>query len=91
MTLLQSDLFTQRENLDRVQSALACNILLFIELRVLGNERVFHMNDLTNFIRDIHPNIAPDSAGRILRQLRQQGRCNYKVENRRASLYRVIA
>jgi transcription initiation factor IIE alpha subunit len=93
MTLLQSDLFAQRENLERVNSAIAKTILEFIEMRKAHGmtNAYFHMVDLTDYVMSRHLNIAPDSAGRILRYLRQQGKINYRVENRRASLYRVIA
>jgi hypothetical protein len=42
------------------------------------------------FVRPIL-NVAPDSPSRILRELRKQGRVDYIVVNRAASLYRVVA
>ncbi len=48
----------------------------------------FHMEDLTLYVQ-ARMKVAPDSPGRILRQLRQQG---LKVElvSRRGSLYRMV-
>lgn len=48
----------------------------------------FHVEELRRFVLEAAPGIAPDSPGRILRQLRLQGRLDYVVVNRRASLYR---
>ena len=53
----------------------------------------FHMEGLRQFV-EIRMrgagHIAPDSPGRILRQLRQQGQINYKVISRRKSIYQVV-
>jgi len=50
----------------------------------------FHMEQLLLYIQGNLGMIAPDSPGRILRQLRQQGLLNYTVVSRRQSLYRVV-
>lgn len=47
----------------------------------------FHAEELRTFVRDRAPEIAPDSPGRILREMRLQGRLHYVVINRRSSLY----
>ena len=47
----------------------------------------WHVEELLRFVRGYCPEIAPDSPGRILRQLRLMGRLNYVVINRRQSLY----
>lgn len=49
------------------------------------------MDELRRYVgRELEEAIAPDSPGRILRQLRQQGVLNYAVVSRRQSLYRVV-
>lgn len=47
----------------------------------------FHVEELRTFVTLFAPEVAPDSPGRILRQLRQEGKLNYVVLNRRQSLY----
>ncbi len=50
----------------------------------------FHMQDLTDYVRErVH--VAPDSAGRILRQLRKEEIVQYKILSRRNSLYSVLS
>jgi hypothetical protein len=48
----------------------------------------FHMQDLTDWVR-AKIQIAPDSAGRILRAMKAKGLVDYEIINRRASLYRI--
>ncbi len=78
----------QQANLSRVRSVIAPLILEFCKSRGVGTQ--FHMEELTRFVRSAFPS-APDSAGRILRDLRQEGELNYKVVNRRQSLYEIIS
>jgi hypothetical protein len=47
----------------------------------------FHVEQLRRYVRDYTPDVAPDSPGRILRELRLEGRLDYVVVNRRQSLY----
>ncbi len=47
----------------------------------------FHMEELRQWIG---ADAAPDSAGRILRLLRQRGVIDYKVANRAQSLYEIL-
>ena len=47
----------------------------------------FHAEELRRCVLIYEPEIAPDSPGRILRLLRQEGKLNYVVINRRNSLY----
>jgi hypothetical protein len=47
----------------------------------------FHVDQLRRYVRRHVPDIAPDSPGRILRELRLEGRLHYVVLNRRQSLY----
>jgi hypothetical protein len=46
----------------------------------------FHADDLRRYVLT-YADVAPDSPGRILRQLRQEGKLNYVVINRPQSLY----
>jgi hypothetical protein len=77
----------QRENLERVSSRIAKSVLDFCRsTKWAGCD--WHMEQLTRFVR-ADTGVAPDSPGRILRDLRQKGLINYEVVNRRQSLYRV--
>jgi hypothetical protein len=49
--------------------------------------RAFHAEDLRQYVLELAPEIAPDSPGRILRELRLNGQLDYVVINRRQSLY----
>jgi len=73
-----------RKERARVYVKIAPLILEFA--RVMGT-REFHVETLRRFVRHYYPEIAPDSPGRILRQLRIEGRLDYSVINRRDSLY----
>lgn len=48
----------------------------------------FHLEDLASSVRSA-TGIAPDSPGRILRDLRQRGHVRYTVLSRKDSLYRI--
>jgi hypothetical protein len=76
----------------RVRSRIGSLILEFYEFRLHINATQFHMDDLKRFVENRAPysRIAPDSPGRILRQLRQHRLLNYKVVSRRQSLYQVL-
>lgn len=78
----------QPRELRRVRAAIAGLILEFFEVRGIGAQ--FHMAELMRFVNS-HMIIAPDSAGRILRDMRQDGELNYAVIDRRKSLYRIEA
>jgi hypothetical protein len=49
--------------------------------------RQFNADQLRRYVGRHVPDIAPDSPGRILRELRLEGRLHYVVLNRRQSLY----
>lgn len=49
--------------------------------------RQFHVEDLRRYVLGYVPETAPDSPGRILRELRLRGKLDYTVINRRQSLY----
>jgi hypothetical protein len=82
------ELMAQRENLERVSSKTGRYIVTFFQERRPGKR--FHMEDLMEYVRARVPNIAPDSSSRIMRDLRQKGRINYRVVSRRNSLYEIL-
>jgi len=75
---------TDREERARVRAKIASIILDFARQ---NTGRMFHVESLRVHVLKSAPDIAPDSPGRILRLLRQQGKLNYVVIDRRDSLY----
>lgn len=57
--------------------------------RFLGEGQSFHMTDLLEHVRTEVPFVAPDSPGRIMRDLRTKGVLGYTLINRRASEYMI--
>lgn len=78
----------QRANLVRVSNNIADIVTNFCRERLDEGQAEFHMTDLMGYVND-RSTIAPDSAGRILRDLRRQKVIDYTVVNRAQSLYRV--
>lgn len=76
---------THAENHDRVKQAIRQPIIAFCNAHA---GRRFHMDDLTRYVRS-HVPTAPDSAGRILRALRQEGVIDYRLVSRSASEYEI--
>ena len=75
-----------RQERERVRSRIGSLIMEFCR-----QDKSFFMEELRSYVeRNLADCIAPDSPGRILRQLRQQRQLNYKVVLRRQSLYRVV-
>lgn len=75
----------QMLEIERVSSKIERHVRRFC---VVG--RSFHMDELTEYVRDqIQEPIAPESPGRILRQLRLDGKLNYEVD-RSSSSYSII-
>ncbi|HWO14749.1 MAG TPA: hypothetical protein VNN80_34840 [Polyangiaceae bacterium] len=68
----------------RVYGKIAPLILMFARDRA-GQQ--FHVEQLRQYVDAHAHDIAPDSPGRILRELRQQRLLNYVVIDRRNSLY----
>lgn len=80
---------TQQLELTRVSTHISAVVMAWCRAHV---EREFLMKDLAKFVADNTKGYsAPDSAGRILRDLRQNGFVSYEVVNRRQSLYHVSA
>jgi len=79
----------QKEQIERVSKRIAEAIVAFCRRRCsIGSDR-FHMADLLAHVRREVGEVAPDSPGRILRQLRQRGEINYAVIDRAASEYQI--
>jgi hypothetical protein len=68
----------------RVYSRIAPLIMTFY---VNNAGKQFHAEDLRRYVLAVEPEIAPGSPDRILRALRQEGRLDYIVIDRRNSLY----
>jgi hypothetical protein len=79
---------SQAHNLQRVSDNISDVVLRFCKARI---GRHFHAEALVQHVMAFTPKCAPDSPSRILRELRRQGRVDYVVVNRAASLYRVVA
>ncbi|MER8385227.1 hypothetical protein NKH14_06845 [Mesorhizobium sp. M1380] len=71
----------------RVHSKIAPVIMDFARNNV---GQAFHVDQLRLFVLQ-HADVAPDSPGRILRELRREGKLDYAVINRRQSLYQFAA
>lgn len=80
---------SQTQELERVSNSITYLVERFITERTLAGNKQFHMRELHDYIFQA-TQIAPASPDRILRQLRLKGKCNYKVLDRRASLYEVL-
>jgi hypothetical protein len=68
----------------RVYGRIAPLIMSFAEE---AGDNEFHVEELRRYVIARAPEVAPDSPGRILRELRLEGRLDYVVLNRRQSLY----
>jgi hypothetical protein len=86
MTQAAFDWDEQRENLERVATRVGAAIIAFCE-----THRRFHAEELRTAVIRATGIAAPASADRILRELRQRGVIDYRVVDRRASLYEVIS
>ena len=81
----------QQENLERVSARIAVAIIAFCIDRLQRREPQFYAEQLRKFVIAETGFAAPASADRVLRDLRQRGIIMYRVLDRRASLYEVIA
>ena len=75
---------SDREERGRVYGKISPLILAFA---VDNAGKGFHAEELRQYVTQYAPELAPSSTDRILRQLRQEGRLDYVVINRRQSLY----
>lgn len=78
----------QQRQIERVENNIGETVLDF--LWIVGTGNTFTMAQLTKHVTAKHPNIAPDSPGRILRNLAdKEKRVEYTVE-RSKSLYTIM-
>jgi hypothetical protein len=85
--MTQPTLFDQ--DLARVSSRIELAIVTFFDRRARLS-RTFHMDELRQSVVHSCGTIAPDSPGRVMRDLRRRRVIDYAVENRRRSLYRIM-
>ena len=78
----------QTVELQRVSNKISYWIQLFFDAHNVGEQ--FHAEDLHKFVRE-QANIAPASADRVMRDMKQSGCINYEVPKRSQSLYRKLA
>ena len=76
----------QTINLARVTAAIGKDVLEFCDSR--GVKGTFHADELHTFVGK---HVAPASADRVLRHLRQKGYLDYIILDRRASFYQLTA
>jgi hypothetical protein len=76
----------QEEHLDRVSERIGAAILEFFR----RERRDFHADELRFFVADRAGPVAPGSPDRIMRDMRQRGVIDYRVVNRRQSLYEIL-
>jgi hypothetical protein len=76
----------QQENLERVTSCIERAIVEFCR-----RYRRFHADQLHEWVSNTTGLSAPASSDRILRSLRQRGIIDYRILNRRRSLYEVLS
>jgi hypothetical protein len=69
---------------DRVYGKIAPLVMAFYRE---NTGKAFHADDLLEYVLEHEPYTAPDSPGRILRQLRIERKLDYNVINRPESLY----
>lgn len=80
----------QPENLERVESRIGHIVLRFCVDTILHGDSVFYMEELRRYVsRETGHTVAPDSPGRILRELRKNRKLKYTVVSRRESLYEI--
>jgi hypothetical protein len=83
------DFDEQQKHLKRAQDRLGTAILEFCKLRRFSAGSLFHMDDLRKYLTDAGIVFAPASPDRVLRHLRTIKMVNYRVVNRRQSLYQI--
>ena len=73
----------------RVRSRIEALIMEFLRSVSFSSEDgIFYMGTLTRYVQD-RAKVAPDSPGRVLREMRREGRVSVKLVKRSESLYRA--
>lgn len=75
---------TYDDDLRRVTNRIGDSVLTFC-----AKAHRFRMGDLTEWVRRTVGEVAPDSPGRILRDLKRRGLVNYRLVSRSESLYEM--
>jgi hypothetical protein len=78
---------TQSANLERVYGSIGGLVVAFCRQRI---GQTFFAGELRAHVTAALPHIAPESPGRILRELKARGLVDYILVCRSASLYRVL-
>lgn len=65
-------------------------VALFYTQRMSQGFLVFHADDLRQFVTAVVGPVAPGSADRVLRDMRQSGEVNYTVLDRKNSQYKLL-
>ena len=81
---------THEENLERVSKRIGHLVAAFLRKRLESGKPDFFMRELVTFVQKSDFAVAPDSASRILRDLRQRSVVNYELLSRSASHYRAL-
>ncbi len=79
----------QEEQIERVQGCIGSLVKSFIQEQ-FDDDRQFYIGELIEFVSKATQS-APTSPDRMLRKLRKDGYCNYRVVNRRKSLYEITS
>lgn len=85
-----ADMETHQENLERVSLRIAAAVMQFCRERLGWESKLFHADELRNYVTAATGINAPASADRVLRDLRQKRQLDYEVVSRRESLYKII-
>jgi len=78
----------QQHHLTRVTDNIGATVVEFCQRR-LGSG--FCAAELRGYVTQRHPLIAPESPGRILRELKKRGVVDYELVSRAQSLYRMVS
>lgn len=79
----------QEEQIERVKGRIGSLVKSFIRDRFEGDPQ-FYIGDLLDFVGKATQS-APTSPDRMLRKLRKDGFCNYRVVSRSKSLYEITS
>lgn len=86
----KDDRSRQQKEIGRVSTRIAAAIRSFCRKRLQAGPTTFHADELREWVRLKVGQVAPDSPGRILRQLRQRGEISYELVSRSGSEYRLL-
>ena len=89
--LVAMPLFDEQQavELARVKLNIAPLLLKWFEGKKPGDE--FFISEPTQYVWRTAPQVAPDSPRRVLSELKDDGKVNYKLVKRSESRYRVLA